>query len=91
MELKLTRTEHENHLFFNVTQEVLLIGITGGWSVGMIPKDAISLVNSGKISKGSLTTVGRKVVLAHGDARLMLTTQETEQMKMLIAKAPWFS
>ena len=42
MELKLTRIEHENHLFFNVTQEGLLIGITGGWSVGMIPKDADS-------------------------------------------------
>lgn len=91
MELKFVRDQHEDHLFINVTPEGLLIGMTGGWSVGMSPKDAINLVKNGNSSKGGLVNVGGRTVLAHWDARLMLTTKEAEQMVNLIKKAPWYS
>ncbi|MDN3686180.1 hypothetical protein QW180_31590 [Vibrio sinaloensis] len=44
MNLKFSRTQHEDHLFIDVTAEGLLIGITGGWSVGILPQDATGLV-----------------------------------------------
>ncbi|MCR9501888.1 hypothetical protein [Vibrio vulnificus] len=90
MNLKFSRTQHEDHLFIDVTAEGLLIGITGGWSVGMLPQDATSLVKNGKSSKGGLVNVGGRFVLAHGDARLMLSANEVEQMTNLITKASWY-
>lgn len=90
MNLKFSRTQHEDHLFIDVTAEGLLIGITGGWSIGILPQEATSLVKNGKTSKGGLVNVGSSFVLEHGDARLLLSANEVDQMTNLIAKAAWY-
>ncbi|MFA0105173.1 hypothetical protein AB4441_09150 [Vibrio splendidus] len=90
MNIKFPRTQHEDHLFIDLLEEGLLIGITGGWSVGMVPQDAIGLIKNGKSSKGELVNDGGRVLLIHGDARLILSANEAEQMTQLITKAPWY-
>ncbi|MFS1436066.1 MULTISPECIES: hypothetical protein [Vibrio] len=89
-QIKFSRIQHEDHLFIDLHEEGLLIGITGGWSVGINPKDAIGLIKNGKSSKGELVNDGGCVVFIHGDARLILSANEAEQMTQLVTKAPWY-
>lgn len=90
MEVKFTRTSHEDHLFINVLPEGLLIGMTGGWTVGIAPGDAIGLEKNNKSSRGMIASIHGLHVLSHGDARLTLSDSEVAEMKSLISKAPWY-
>ncbi|EGU31022.1 hypothetical protein VIBRN418_12417 [Vibrio sp. N418] len=80
--IQFSRTKHQDHLFFDASEHGLNIGMTGGWSVGLrlecvreYMRVDLSENYSGSNSAGFYRD-GDKVVLTHGDAKLLLSYTE---------------
>lgn len=91
-QLKFSRTQHEDHLFIDRNQSGVLIGMTGGWSIGLAPNVASRYANSpGTYDNGGFIGTGDGTfVLAHGAARLLLSCSEADAIRQLIKTSSWY-